>query len=298
MKEFKDRTAVVTGAASGIGRAMAASFLDVGMNVVLADIEAERLENAVKSFKESGGNVLGVPMDVSDPEQVQALAQKTLDSFGAVHVLCNNAGIGYPTRSSWEAPLEVWKWVLNVNLMGVIHGIQTFIPIMLEQDTEGHVVNTASIAGLISNAFSVAYGVSKHAVVALSETLHYELLTRNANVKASVLCPGPINTDIMNAAQRFRPDSVPPPPEMTPEEAVFRKAYAIWLERGMDPAEVARQVVDAIHEERFYVITHDFTSHIEARMKNILSANNPELMPPPQDLLNILQEQMEQQGNG
>ena len=298
MKEFKDRTAVVTGAASGIGRAMAAGFLDVGMNVVLADIEEERLENTVHSLKESGGNVLGVPMDVSDPEQVQALAQKTLDSFGAVHVLCNNAGIGYPTRSSWEAPLEVWKWVLNVNLMGVIHGIQTFIPIMLEQDTEGHVVNTASIAGLISNAFSVTYGVSKHAVVALSETLHYELLARNANVKASVLCPGPINTDILNASLRIRPDTVPPPPEMTQEEAIFRKAYEIWLERGMDPAEVARQVINAIREERFYVITHDFTSHIETRMKNILSANNPELMPPPQDLLNILQEQMEQQGNG
>ena len=109
MKEFKDRTAVVTGAASGIGRAMVASFLDAGMKVVLADIEEEKLENAVNSFKESGGNVFGVPMDVSDPEQVQALAQKTLEKFGAIHVLCNNAGIGYAARSSWETPLEVWK---------------------------------------------------------------------------------------------------------------------------------------------------------------------------------------------
>ena len=277
---------------------MAARFLDVGMNVVLADIEEERLENAVKSFKESGGNVLGVPMDVSDPEQVQSLAQKTLDSFGAVHVLCNNAGIGYFTRSSWEAPLEVWKWVLNVNLMGVVHGIQTFLPIMLEQDTEAHVVNTASITGLVMNTTSVPYGVSKHAVVALSESLCLELLNRNAKVKISVLCPGPVNTDIINAALRFRPDSVPPPPEMTPEEALFRRAFEIYLERGMDPGEVARQVLDAILEERFYVIPHDFNSFIETRMKNILTSKNPEIMPPPQDLLNLIQEQMEQQDKG
>ena len=294
MKEFKERTAVVTGAASGIGRAMAASFLEVGMNVVLADIDEERLESTVNAFKESGGNVLEVLMDVSDPEQVQALAQKTLDSFGAVHVVCNNAGIGYPTRSSWEAPLEVWRWVLDVNLMGVIHGIQTFIPILLEQDAGGHIVNTASIAGLISSGISAAYGVSKHAVVALSEALHIELLTRNANVKISVLCPGNVNTDIMNASRRLRPENVPPPYEMTPEEEMFRNAYATWLERGMDPAEVARQVLDAIRAERFYVITHDFTNYIDTRMKNILSSNNPELMAPPQDFLNILQEQMEQ----
>ncbi len=264
------------------------------MNVVLADIDEERLESTVNAFKESGGNVLEVRMDVSDPEQVQALAQKTLDSFGAVHVVCNNAGIGYPTRSSWEAPLEVWRWVLDVNLMGVIHGIQTFIPILLEQDAGGHIVNTASIAGLISSGISAAYGVSKHAVVALSEALHIELLTRNANVKISVLCPGNVNTDIMNASRRLRPENVPPPYEMTPEEEMFRNAYATWLERGMDPAEVARQVLDAIRAERFYVITHDFTNYIDTRMKNILSSNNPELMAPPQDFLNILQEQMEQ----
>lgn len=292
MKQLNERTAVVTGAASGIGRAMAASFLDRGMNVVLADIDEERLDNALQSFKESGGNVLAVPMDVSDPEQVQALAHKTLEKFSAIHVLCNNAGIDYPTRTSWETPLEVWRWVLNTNLMGVIHGIQTFIPIMLEQDTEGHVVNTASIAGLISNAYSISYGVSKHAIVALSESLYYELLTREAKIKVSVLCPGPVDTDIMNASLRFRPDSVPPPPEMTPEEAFFRNVYETWLERGMDPAEFASQVLDAIQNERFYVIPHDFTNYIDARMKNILSANNPEQMPPPEDLMCIIEEQI------
>jgi len=294
MKILKDRVAVVTGAASGIGRAMVVGFLGVDMNVVLADIDEEGLEKAVHSYKESGGNVLGVPMDVSDARQVQALAQKTLDHFGAVHVLCNNAGVSYSVRSSWETPLEGWKWVLDVNLMGVVHGIQTFMPIMLEQNCEAHVVNTASVAGLLMNVFNIPYGVSKHAVVALSESLHLELLFRNAKVNVSVLCPGPVNTDIMHSSQRLRPDTVPPPPELTPEEAMFRKAYEIWLERSMNPDEVARQVLEAIREERFYVITHDFNDYIEPRMKNMLTCQNPELRQPPQEFSDILQELTEQ----
>ena len=294
MKIFKGQVAVVTGAASGIGRAMVAGFLGVDMNVVLADIDEERLEKAVHLFKESGGNVLGVLMDVSDARQVQALAQKTLDHFGAVHVLCNNAGVSHNVRSSWETPLEGWKWVLNVNLMGVVHGIQTFMPIMLEQDSEAHVVNTASVAGLIMNVFNVPYGVSKHAVVALSESLHLELLFRNAKVKVSVLCPGPVNTDIMHSSQRLRPDTVPPPPELTPEEAMFRRAYEIWLERSMDPGEVARQVFEAIREELFYVISHDFNDYIEPRLENMMTSQNPELRQPPRELSDILQELTDQ----
>ena len=294
MKILKGQVAVVTGAASGIGRAMVAGFLGVDMNVVLADIDEERLEKAVHLFKESGGNVLGVLMDVSDARQVQALAQKTLDHFGAVHVLCNNAGVSHNVRSSWETPLEGWKWVLDVNLMGVVHGIQTFMPIMLEQDSEAHVVNTASVAGLIMNVFNVPYGVSKHAVVALSESLHLELLFRNAKVKVSVLCPGPVNTDIMHSSQRLRPETVPPPPELTQEEAMFRRAYEIWLERSMDPGEVARQVLEAIREERFYVITHDFKDYIEPRLENMMTSQNPELRKPPRELSDILQELTDQ----
>jgi NAD(P)-dependent dehydrogenase (short-subunit alcohol dehydrogenase family) len=294
MNIFKDQVAVVTGAASGIGRAMVASFIDVGMQVVMADIDEKRLENTVHAFKKSGGNVLGVPMDVSDAKQVQALAQKTLDHFGAVHVLSNNAGVSYAARSSWETPLEGWKWVLDVNLMGVVHGIQTFLPIMLEQNSEAHVVNTASVAGLLMNVFNVPYGVSKHAVVALSESLHLELLFRNAKVNVSVLCPGPVNTDIMHSSQRLRPDTVPSPPELTPEEALFRKAYEIWLERSMDPGDVARQVIEAIREKRFYVITHDFNDYIEPRLKNMLTSKNPELQQPPKEFSDILQELGEQ----
>ena len=292
MKDFKDRVAVVTGGASGIGRGMAEKFLDVGMKVVLADIDEGKLDQTVHSFESSGAKVLGVPTDVSRAEQVEALAHKTLDTFGAVHVLCNNAGVGYGGRSSWEVPLEGWSWVLSVNLMGVVYGIHTFLPIMLEENTESHVVNTASLAGAVINPINIPYGVSKHAVVALSESVHTELQNRDTKVKISVLCPGPVNTDIMKSSERNRPDTVPAPPELTEEESLFRRAYEIWLERGLDPKDVGRQVLDAIREERFYVITHDFNTFIEQRMRNLIDEKNPEPILPPQDLLDIIQELM------
>ena len=298
MKEFKDRVAVVTGAASGIGRGMVECFVGVGMKVVLADIDEERLENTARSFKDNGAEVTSVATNVSQAEQVAALAHKALDTFGAVHVLCNNAGVGYGGRSSWEVPIEGWNWVLGVNLMGVIYGIHTFMPIMLEQNTEAHIVNTASLAGLLMNLMNVPYGVSKHSVVALSESLHLELQLRGSKVRVSVLCPGNVNTDIMNSSERNRPDSVPPPPELTEQESLFRKAFEIWLERGLDPKEVGSQVLDAIREERFYIITHDFNSYIEQRMRNVLESKNPELSQPPQDFLDIMQELMSKSNSG
>ncbi len=290
MKDFADRVAVVTGAAGGIGRAMVGRFVGVGMKVVLAGINAARIESVAREFRDAGARVLGVPTDVSDPGQVEELARKTLAEFGAVHVLCNNAGVAYGGPSSWETPLEAWKWVLDVNLMGVINGIHTFLPIMLEQGADAHVVNTASNSGLVMNTYAVPYGVSKHAVVALSESLHLELLQRNSRVKVSVLCPGPVNTEILDASQRNLPESVAVPTQTTPDEIIFKKAYEIYLERGLDPEIVGQRVLEAIHEEQFYIITHDYSGAIESRMQNILNAKNPESQPPTPEFMKIIEE--------
>jgi NAD(P)-dependent dehydrogenase (short-subunit alcohol dehydrogenase family) len=290
MKELRDRVAVVTGAAGGIGRAMAGSFVTAGMKVVLAGVNEARIKKMVEEFKDAGAQVLGVPTDVSDAGQVEELARKTLERFGAVHVLCNNAGVAYGGRSSWETPLEAWRWVLEVNLMGVIHGIHTFLPMMLAQNTEAHVVNTASNSGLIMNTYAVPYGVSKHAIVALSESLHLELLNRNSKVKISVVCPGPVSTDFLSAAERNRPQAVPPFAEVTPEESLFRKAYEIYLKCGLDPTEVARQVLEAIRRERFYILTHDYSNAIETRMQNILTGKNPAPQQPTQAFSKIVEE--------
>ena len=172
MKTFKDKVAVVTGAASGIGRGMVENFVEAGMKAVLADIDEERLQKATNSFNKRGFDVIGIPTYVSKQDQIEALAKKTIDSYGAVHILCNNAGVSYTDRYMWEIPNVAWEWVLNVNLFGVINGIRAFMPIMLNQNTECNIVNTASLAGLLCDSSNPLYGVSKHGVVILSEALH------------------------------------------------------------------------------------------------------------------------------
>ncbi len=173
MRDFAGKVAVVTGAASGIGFGLASRFAEEGMRVVLADVEEPALEAAVTRLRERDFDVVGVLTDVSDADSVQALADKTLAHFGKVHVVCNNAGVGGGFGKIWEASLKDWQWALNVNLWGVIHGVRTFVPIMLEQGEDGHVVNTASIAGLVPG--TRVYSVTKHAVVALSEALYHNL---------------------------------------------------------------------------------------------------------------------------
>jgi len=285
---FKDRVAVVTGAAGGIGRAMVRAFTAEGMQVVMAGIDAERLSRAADEFLKKGADVMVAAVDVSQADQVAALADKIVERYGAVHLLCNNAGVSYSSPSSWETPLAGWEWVLGVNLMGVVHGIHSFLPRMLKQEDGAHIVNTASTSGLVMNSYAVPYGVSKHAVVALSESLHQELASRQANVGVSVLCPGPVDTDIIDASYRNLPSAIPGP-DLSAEEQFVEKAYRRYLAQGLSPDEVAGQVVSAIKEKRFYVFTHDYRAAIETRMRNLLEEKNPEPSPPNPKLMKILE---------
>ena len=208
MKDVKDKVAVVTGAASGIGRGMAESFAAAGMKVVLSDLQEEQLAVTTQTLKESGADVHAVATDVSKEDQVRALADAAVERYGAVHVLCNNAGVGVSAKTTWDATLDDWNWILGVNLMGVIYGVRTFVPLMLEQGAGGHVVNTASMAGLTTGPGDALYGVTKFGVVALSEHLFRELRLAGGAVSVSVLCPGFVSTNILENSQ-FRASEYP-----------------------------------------------------------------------------------------
>lgn len=275
MKDFAGKVAVVTGAASGIGRALADRFAAAGMQVVLADVERQALAEACEELAATGARVLPVPTDVSQAGSVEALARAALDTFGAVHVLCNNAGVA-TAGPTWEHTLADWQWLLGVNLWGVIHGVRTFVPIMLRQDTDCHVVNTASMAGLIAGPFMSMYNVAKFGVVALSETLHHELALQQAKVKVSVLCPGFVNTRIMDS-ERNRPAALVNATAVVPPEAeVMQQAARQLLAAGLPPARVAECVFEAIRDERLYVLTHpEMKPMIEGRMRDILAERNP-----------------------
>ena len=205
MKNLRDRVAVVTGAASGIGLALAERFAAEGMKVVMADIEAGTLATASEGLRRQGATVLAARIDVSRPEEVERLAEETYHEFGAAHVVCNNAGVAV-IGAVHEHTLADWQWVINVNLWGVIHGVRAFLPRMLAGGDEGHFVNTASMAGLTTSAFMSVYDVTKHGVVALSESMYKELTTTGAPIGVSVVCPGLIDTNIMRSS-RNRPES-------------------------------------------------------------------------------------------
>jgi NAD(P)-dependent dehydrogenase (short-subunit alcohol dehydrogenase family) len=281
MKEFKGRVAVVTGGASGIGRAMADRFAAAGMNVVLADVEESALRTAEADMRSQGATVLGVPTDVSKAESIENLAKKTLDAFGGVHIVCNNAGVGGGFGPSWTQPVQNWEWGFGVNLWGVIHGIRTFVPIMLKQDTEGHIVNTASMAGLLSSPFMSIYDATKFAVVTISESLHLELAMQHAQVKVSVLCPGFVNTNIATS-DRNRPAQLQPGEQQFSEtEMAFASMMFAGIASGTPPAEVAEKVFAAIQNEQFYIFSHpEFLTAVRTRMETILEQRNPEPLLP------------------
>ena len=265
MKEFKDKVAVITGAASGIGLGIARRAAKEGMKVVLADIEKDALNQAEEELKSSGTEVISVLADVSKLEDIENLAQKSFDTFGEVNLLCNNAGVAAP-GPLWECILSDWKWVIGVNLWGVINGIQTFLPRMIQQGNECHIVNTSSMAGLMhGDGTNGIYSVTKHAVVALSESLKASFANpiMKSKIGVSVLCPGIVNTNITNSernrpAEHCGPEYIPSFDRIIknhPEiEKLVRDAPKIW-EQGTHPDQSGDIVFEAIKNNIFYIFT-------------------------------------------
>ena len=274
MDNLVGKVAVVTGAGSGIGKAMAERFVAEGMKVVLADIDELRLRSVESQLSEAGGDVWPIACDTALEESVQSLAQRTLDRYGAAHVLCNNAGV-VGTGDPWTGPMSVWEWVVGINLYGVIHGIRAFLPIMQEQG-EGHIVNTASVAGLLAMAGAAPYNVTKTGVVALSEGLFVELKGTGSPVGVSVLCPGFVRTELMK--QMTWADRLGEQPAATsnPVGQFMDQILRDGVENGISPADVAAQVVSAIREGRFWILTHpEFGPLAVERMQRAAAQENP-----------------------
>jgi NAD(P)-dependent dehydrogenase (short-subunit alcohol dehydrogenase family) len=272
MKEFQDKVAVITGGASGIGRGIAECCVARGMKVVLADIEEAVLYRTADELEAMGTAVLPVVMDVSKAANIEALAQKTLDTFGAVHLLVNNAGVGAGS-TAWDSTLADWEWVMGINLWGVIHGVRTFVPIMLAQGDECHIVNTASIAGLLPAGTPAPYHVTKHAVVGLTEHLHSSLVAQNAKIGASVLCPAWVNTKIMDS-ERNRPTALQNVEEvpLTAEQEAMIEAMRQFVVSGMSPRQVGEIVLAAIEANKLYILTHpDFKTFLQKRLEAIMA---------------------------
>jgi NAD(P)-dependent dehydrogenase (short-subunit alcohol dehydrogenase family) len=271
MENLQGKVAVITGGASGIGRAVADKAAAEGMQIVLGDIEEGPLKAAVHDLSGTGAEVLGVVTDVSDRASVEALRDAALDRFGAVHLVHNNAGIGLG-GPIWEVSEEDWRWILGVNLWGVIHGVATFTPLLLEQ-CEGHIVNTASIAGLIVAPFLGPYNATKQAVVAISETLYKDLQAVGAPVGVSVLCPGFVQTRIAES-ERNRPGWAPD--REVEGAAELRGAVQDLVDGGIEPTAVAERVIDAVRTDTFYILTHpELDLAITTRFDDIVHGRAP-----------------------
>jgi NAD(P)-dependent dehydrogenase (short-subunit alcohol dehydrogenase family) len=276
MEDLDGRVAVITGAASGIGLALARRFAAEGMKLVLADIERPVLARVGDELAQGGADVLTVPTDVSIAEDVDALAAATLDHFGYVHLVCNNAGVGSRGLPVADLPLEDFQWVLSVNLFGVIHGLRAFLPHLRATDV-GHIVNTASTSGLYHLPRMGPYNASKAAVVALSETLRFELAAEGSKVGVSVLCPSWTRTNI-STADRNLPErfAYAVDTDRMAEIAEYKARRRQLRETAADPADVADQVCDAVRADRFYILTHP-TSHerFAERARRIVAGDDP-----------------------
>jgi NAD(P)-dependent dehydrogenase (short-subunit alcohol dehydrogenase family) len=277
MRQLKDRVAVVTGAASGIGLALAERFAAESMKVVMADIEAAALARAAGGVQRSAAAILTSEVDVSRPDHMERLARETYDAFGAAHVLCNNAGVAV-IGAVHEHSLADWQWVINVNLWGVIHGVRAFVPRMLAGGEEGHIVNTASMAGLTTAPFMSVYDVTKHGVVALSESMYKEFAVTGVPLGVSVVCPGLIKTSIMWSA-RNRPVELAEEGKIGPMAQAFGQGLVERLATGYPPAEVAEQVLQGILHGRFYIVPAqpEVKANIAVRAQDLIELKNPTL---------------------
>jgi NAD(P)-dependent dehydrogenase (short-subunit alcohol dehydrogenase family) len=284
MEDFSGRTAVVTGAASGIGRALADACADEGMNVVLADVEADSLRAARDEIERAGGNAIGVVTDVTQPDALRELADRTLEVYGGVHLLCNNAGVFAAGGPVWETPLSDFDWQFAVNVMGIVHGLRTFVPILLDQAEPAHIVNTASMAAVTTSPLSAGYFASKHAALSLSETLYHELTQRGAPIGVSVLCPELVDTRIGHA-ERNRPGVFARKDEDEgdhPERDVVETAIREFTKSGAPPPVLAERVITAVRENRFYVLSpagNGWRRACETRLDDIRTERNPTFVP-------------------
>ncbi len=283
METFEGGTAVVTGGASGLGLAMATRFAEAGMNIVLGDIEAEPLAMAEASIAAKGVKVMPVRTDVAKSEDVEALAVKSYERFGKVNIICNNAGIGGSPGAMWELSEQDWKWVIDVDLWSVIHGVRSFVPRMIASGEEAHVVNTASVAGLVSGAVGGPYTVAKFGVVALSEQLYYELGRTGHNIGVSVLCPGFVNTNIYDSGRNRQAEYGDSENTPTPEGEQRRAMLNAMRNTMMQPAEIGELVFEAVSSRNLYIIptgSEALDNGVRTRLENVVERRNPAVQVP------------------
>jgi NAD(P)-dependent dehydrogenase (short-subunit alcohol dehydrogenase family) len=276
MQEFRGKTAVVTGAGSGIGRALCLGFAAEGMKVAMADIDDQALGAAAATVGAASPSVevMTRACDVSEPGAVDALADSVFDHWGQVDVLCNNAGV-FVGGLIWDRPAADFEFVLGANLWGILNGIRSFVPRMIAQGTEGHVVNTSSVAGLFGAPFEAPYAISKFAAFAATESLAHDLQSSGASIKASVLCPGMITTNIVDS-DRLRPERLVT--DLTEDQKFVTDYLAGAVAGGMDPAEVATTVVAAIRAEQFLILTHDsYATELARRYEALIARRLPDI---------------------
>lgn len=276
MRDLAGKVAVITGAGSGFGLEFARAAAKHRMKLVLGDVQEDALDAALRELRAAGAEAIGVRVDVSKAEEVKRLADRALESYAEAHLLFNNAGVAGGGGYLWESSLSDWQWLLGVNVMGVVHGIRAFVPLMLEQDCECHIVNTASAAGLVSAPLMGVYNVSKHAVVTISETLFHDLRVARSRIGVSVLCPAFVPTGIHDS-ERNRPADLVERAPPTESQIAARKQTEKAVSSGkLTAAEVAQKTFQAVREDRFYVITHPkLLRSVELRLQDIVQQREP-----------------------